>query len=121
MDYCAPRLWFIWGFKFQVFDDSLFVRYNEAVNLMPYRLLITTRSYDPGIVADVEIVLVDFASSGHEYYCKTQVRQILRVHFPVLADRLDADGIVDVILTTRESEIFNQALRTIQPVSVLSN
>jgi hypothetical protein len=70
------------------------------------------------MVDDVEMVLVDFASSGHEYYWKAQVRQILRIHFPVLADRLNAEGLVDVILTTREFEIFNQALRTIQPVGL---
>jgi hypothetical protein len=87
-----------------------------AVNLMPHRLLIATRSYDPEMVADVEMVLVDFASSGHEYYWKARVRQILRIHFPVLADRLDAEGLVDITLTAREFDIFNQALRAIQPV-----
>jgi len=87
-----------------------------VVNLQPHRLLIATRSYDPEMVADVEMVLVDFASYGHEHYWKTHVRQILRVHFPVLATRLDAEGIVDVMLTAREFDIFNQALRTIQTV-----
>jgi len=70
------------------------------------------------MVTDVEMVLVDFASSGHEYYWKAQIRQILRIHFPVLADRLDIEGLVDVTLTAREFDIFNQALRTIQPVQL---
>ena len=91
-----------------------------AVNLTPHRLLIATHSYDPAIVADTEMVLVDFASSGHEYYSKAQVRQILCIHFPILAARIDAEGLVDVTLTAREFDIFNQALRTILPVSVLS-
>jgi hypothetical protein len=86
--------------------------------MTPHKLFITTRSSAPEMVDDVEMVLVDFASSGREYHWKAQVRQILRIHFPVLADRLDAEGFVDVLLTTREFDIFNQALRTIQPVSI---
>jgi hypothetical protein len=83
-----------------------------------HKLFIATRSAAPEMVDDVEMILVDFASSGREYYWKAQVRQILRIHFPVLADRLDAEGFVDVLLTAREFEIFNQALRAIQPAGI---
>ncbi len=85
-----------------------------------HRLLIVTRPSAPEMVEDAEMVLVDFASYGREYYWKAHVRQILRVHFPVLANRLDAEGLVDVILTMREFDIFNQALRVIQPVGCAS-
>ena len=84
--------------------------------MISHRVAIETHSYDPDMVNDPETVIVEVALSCPVYYRKTNFLRLLSSRFSVLADHLDAEGFVDEELTTRDFDIFNLALRTIQPL-----
>jgi hypothetical protein len=113
---------------FGLHDKALAIRYLFAIIatvieqfgglMISHRVAIATHSHSSGFIDGPLKVIVDLALSGPVPYWKTEILQLLRSHLPVHADRLDAEGLVDVELTTKEFEIFTQALRTIQPCGV---
>lgn len=77
---------------------------------MPYNLLVATQSADPEMIKNPNYVLIDLAGSGPIFFWKEEALNALRSAFPVIADQVEKEDVLDSLITEGDRQAFLQII-----------